>query len=194
MHTSPVQCGTRQPAFTLDVRKRCQGFTLVELVIVVTILGMIAAIAVPHVTTAGAKASAHALELTLTNVRKSIDVYFAEHGRFPGYVPANGVPSGIDFVKQLTLCSDRAGNTSAVCGGAFIFGPYLRAPFPKNPVNSLGTVHVKLNRAAADPAPGSVGWVAVLATGDFGILATDADLDAVGVVEPVGKVSVRVTQ
>jgi len=38
-----------------------------------------------------------------------------------------------------------------------------------------------------------VGWVAVLADGDFGVSATDAQLDRIGVVEPVGKASVRVS-
>jgi type II secretory pathway pseudopilin PulG len=166
---------------------------LVELVIVVTILGMVAAIAVPRVTKGGEKAAAHALEATLTNVRKAIDIYFAEHGRFPGNVPGTTATSGIDFVKQLTMYSDRQGNTNATYGGAFIFGPYLRAPFPKNPVNKLNTVHVKATRAAADPASGSAGWVAVLATGDFGILASDADLDEVGVIEPVKKLGLRIS-
>jgi prepilin-type N-terminal cleavage/methylation domain-containing protein len=170
------------------------AFTLVELVIVVTILGMVAAIAVPRMSTAGASASANALELTLTNIRKSIDVYFAEHGRFPGYVPATGAPSGPDFVRQLTMYSDRAGNTSATYGGGHIYGPYLRSPFARNPINQLDTVHVKPTRAAANPAPGSVGWVAVLGNGDFGILATDADLDKVGVIEAPQKIEVRVTE
>lgn len=173
---------------------RRSAFTLVELVIVVTIVGVVAAIAVPRVTSAGAKASAHALESTLTNVRKAIDVYFAEHGQFPGHAPGTTVPSGVDFVKQLTMYSDRTGNTHAAYGGQFIFGPYLRTPFPKNPANKLNTVHMKATRAAPDPASGSAGWVAVLATGDFGILATDADLDEVGVIEPVKKFSVRISQ
>jgi prepilin-type N-terminal cleavage/methylation domain-containing protein len=174
------------------IGRRRSAFTLVELVIVVTILGMVAAIAVPRVTTAGMRASANALELTLTNVRKAVDVYFAEHGRFPGYAPGTGAPSGTDFVNQLTMYSNRAGNTSATYGGGFVFGPYLRAPFPKNPANKLSTVHVKATRGAPDPASGSAGWVAVLATGDFGIHATDADLDDVGITEASKKLIVRV--
>jgi general secretion pathway protein G len=173
------------------VPKKHSAFTLVELVIVVTILGMVAAIAVPRVTKGTEKAAANALEATLSNVRKAIDVYFAEHGRFPGHVPGSTVASGPDFVKQITLYSDRLGNTSKNFGAPFVYGPYLRAPFPKSPVNDLNTVHVKANRAEADPAAG-VGWVAVLETGDFGVVATDAELDEVGVTEPVKKVGVRV--
>ncbi|MEK7731059.1 MAG: hypothetical protein AAB363_04305, partial [Planctomycetota bacterium] len=73
----------------------------------------------------------------------------------------------------------------------YVYGPYLRAPFPANLANNLATVHVKNTRSDPSPADGTVGWVAVLATGDFGVSATDAQLDKIGVVEPLGKTGAR---
>ena len=58
--------------------------------------------------------------------------------------------------------------------------PNLRPPFPTNPANGLKTVHVKAAPQDAAPAEGSVGWVAVLSHGYFGISASESDLDGVG--------------
>ena len=158
---------------------------------VVTIIGIIAAIAVPRMSNVTSRASANALEATLANVRKAIDCYYAEHNRYPGYAPANGLPSDDDFVKQLTMYSDSKGNTNATYGSPFLYGPYLRKPFPTNPTNDLDTVSVKATPADPSPAAGSVGWVAVLSHGYFGISATDADLDDIGIDEVVKKELVR---
>jgi general secretion pathway protein G len=158
---------------------------------VVTIIGVIAAIAVPRMSNVTARASAHALQATLTNVRKAIDCYYAEHGKYPGYTPGTTTPDGDDFVKQLTMYTDLSGASNATYGGSYIYGPYLRAPFPTNPTNHLTTVAVKATPADADPAEGSVGWVAVLSHGYFGISATDSDLDDIGIEEPEVKEKVR---
>ncbi|MGB2984556.1 MAG: prepilin-type N-terminal cleavage/methylation domain-containing protein [Phycisphaerae bacterium] len=164
---------------------RRAGFSLVELVVVVTIIGIVAAIAVPRMSTATTRASANALQATLANVRKAIDCYYAEHGQYPGHNPGTGVPNGEKFVQQLTMYTSSNGGPGATYGDPYSYGPYLRKPFPKNPTNNLDTVHVKATPADADPAEGSVGWVAVLSHGYFGISATDEDLDDIGVNEPV---------
>ncbi|MEK6797343.1 MAG: prepilin-type N-terminal cleavage/methylation domain-containing protein [Planctomycetota bacterium] len=177
-----------------QAERRLSAFTLVEMVMVVTIIGIIAAIAVPRISTVGTRASATALEATLANVRKAIDCYFAEHGKFPGYDPSTSVADGKYFVQQLTMYTDAAGKPNATAGSNFPFGPYLRAPFPHNPMNRLDTVHVRATRADPNPAGGSVGWVAVLSTGDFGVSATDPDLEKIGIVTPEGKSRVLATQ
>jgi type II secretory pathway pseudopilin PulG len=161
---------------------------------VVTIIGIIAAIAVPRVTSASNNAARNALDATLANVRKTIDTYYAEHDRFPGYDPANGSPNDDQFVKQLIMYSDAQGRTNAMPSAPYIFGPYLRAPFPVNPANKLRTVRVKADPTSPDPADGSVGWVAVLSTGDFGVSATDGQLDRIGVIEASKKLDVRAAQ
>ncbi|MFH1108347.1 MAG: prepilin-type N-terminal cleavage/methylation domain-containing protein [Planctomycetota bacterium] len=173
------------------LRSRHRAFTLVELVIVVTIIGIVAAIAVPRMSSTSTHATANAVQATLMSVRTAIDCFYAEHNKYPGYDPANDAPDGVNFVKQLTLYSDAAGQTNGTRSTVYKYGPYLRSPFPVNPANNLATVQVKRLRTDPDPADGSVGWVAVLADGDFGVSATDAQLDRIGLVEPLGKASVR---
>jgi general secretion pathway protein G len=167
------------------------AFTLVELVMVVTIIGIIAAIAVPRMSDATKRASGSALRATLTNVRKTIDCYYAEHGSYPGYIPGNSTPDENYFVNQLVAYTDLKGETSATYGYPYIYGPYLRAPFPTNPTNDLNTVHVKALPTDANPADGTVGWVAVQSTGAFGISATDSDLDIIDILDPARKSRVR---
>ncbi len=157
------------------------GFSLVELVMVVTIIGVVAAIAVPRMSNVANRAAENALQVTLTNVRKAIDLYFAEHDSYPGYDPGTSTPSDDEFVNQLLMYSNALGETQATRGSPFIFGPYLQSPFPTNPFNGLANVRVKATPADADPADGSVGWVAVLSHGFFGISATDAEFDRIGV-------------
>ena len=131
------------------------------------------------------------MQATLMNVRTAIECFYAEHNKYPGYDPANGSANGVHFVNQLTMYSNAQGQTAATRAAPFVYGPYLRKPFPVNLANSLDTVHVKPTRAAANPADGSVGWVAVLSTGDFGVSATDTQLEQIGVVEELGKAGAR---
>ncbi len=158
---------------------------------VVVIIGIVSAIAVPRMSSTASHASANALQGTLMNVRTAIECYFAEHNQFPGYDPSNGAPDGVQFVNQLTMYSDAKGNTSTARAAPFLYGPYLRKPFPSNQANNLATVHVKATRATPSPPDGSVGWVAVLATGDFGVSATDEQLENIGVSEDLGKAGAR---
>ena len=167
------------------------GFSLVELIVVVTIIGIIAAIAVPRFSTVTTRATSEALKATVAHVSKSSDCYYAEHDHYPGYDPGNGPPNGEKFVEQLTMYTSAAGVPSETYGSPHVYGPYLRKPFPANPFNLLSTVHVKAASNAPDPAEGSVGWVAVLSHGYFGVSASDADLDKVGVNGADEKASVR---
>jgi len=174
--------------------RRQGGFTLVELVIVVVIVGIIAAIAIPRFSRASSSARITYVQESISVVRRGIELYYAEHGRYPGYAPATGAPSGADFVRQLTRYSDEHGKTQETRSSVFIYGPYLRAPFPANPFNELRTVKVKKTPASPEPAKAAAGWVAVLSTGDFYLNAEQDDVSSLGVSaekasEIVGKLS-----
>lgn len=168
-----------------------RAFTLVELVMVVVIIGIVSAIAVPRMSRTATYASANAMQATLMNVRTAIECYFAEHNSYPGYDPSSGAADGDQFVKQLTMYSDSQGKTNTVHTTTYKYGPYLRKPFPVNLANNLDTVYVKEKRSDPSPGDGTVGWVAVLATGDFGVSATDAQLEKIGVTEDLGKAGAR---
>ncbi len=144
---------------------------------VVLIISIIAAIAVPRVSSAHRNAEGNAILATLANVRAAIDLYYAEHGRYPGYDPASGNPDDQAFIDQLTLFSDAAGNVSATPKGEFIFGPYLRRPFPTNPLNGLATVKVHKDAPDVSALTGKTGWIAGLAEGSFDINAQSTELE-----------------
>lgn len=173
------------------VKRSHRAFSLVEMVMVVTIIGIIAAIAVPRFSESSRRAAGNALLASVENVRTAIDCYYAEHGKYPGYTPGTNTPDGAQFVDQLTKFSNASGATSSGNGSGFVYGPYLRPPFPKNPTNQLATVFVKASPGDADPAAGSYGWVAVLSHGYFGVSATDASLEEIGVIDNIVKSATR---
>ena len=65
-------------------RRGQRGFTLIELIIVVTIIGILAGISVVQVRNAQRKAKEAALMDNLHNMRSAIDNFYADKQRFPG--------------------------------------------------------------------------------------------------------------
>lgn len=72
----PVPCPLRG-------RKGERGFTLIELIIVVTIIGILATIAVPAMRTAPIRAKEAALKENLFTLRSCIDQFHGDRTRYP---------------------------------------------------------------------------------------------------------------
>ena len=60
-----------------------KGFSLIELIVVVTIIGILASIALVNVRTAQRKARESALRANLFEMRKAIDNFYADKQRYP---------------------------------------------------------------------------------------------------------------
>ncbi len=63
--------------------RRSGGFTLIELIVVVAIIGILATIAVPAMRTAPQRAREAALKENLFTIRSCIDQFHADRGRYP---------------------------------------------------------------------------------------------------------------
>ena len=74
----------------LNNRLRQDGFTLVELLIVVIILAILAAIVVPQFASSTSDAEDSSLDTTLSNMRAAVDLYYQQHGEYPALNAATG--------------------------------------------------------------------------------------------------------
>jgi general secretion pathway protein G len=69
------------------------GFTLIEILIVVVILGILAAVVIPQFTNAADDASVASARTQLQTMRSQIELYRAQNGSYP---TANGANAGSD--------------------------------------------------------------------------------------------------
>ncbi len=127
---------------------RRPGFSLIELVIVVVIMGIIAAIAIPRLSRGTDGAAESALIGDLAVMRKAIDLYVTEH--------TGTLPTLAGFEAQMLAYTDPLGNANTTSGSGFIYGPYLRALPPLPLGTKKGATGVK-----GPPANGNgpYGWV-----------------------------------
>ncbi|MCH7752579.1 MAG: type II secretion system protein [Planctomycetes bacterium] len=124
------------------MNSRRNAFTLVELVVVIMILGILAAVAAPKLLNTSKVATDNGLRQTLSIVRDAIELYAAENG---GDLPpcANATTSLQDALK-----------------------PFIRGTFPKCPV---GTKDQDVTADTTDPlaADNVTGWMYNTSTGEF---------------------------
>lgn len=159
--------------------RRESGFTLVELIIVVVILGILAALAIPQFTTSTKDANESTLKGDLAVLRNAVNLYYHEHNQtWPGAVKTDGSGTAtggpdnpVALTEQLLEFTDRDGKVSATLDAAYPYGPYLGS-MPDNPLFASGATpdDVKVGTDAgalsADATP-ATGWLYSKITGKF---------------------------
>jgi general secretion pathway protein G len=123
-----------------------RGFTLVEILIVVVILGILAAIVIPQFTQASTEAKSNSLASDLQSLRSQIELYKVQHN--------DTAPAAATFITQMTQSSNISGVPSGSKqrnpGGpldGMDYGPYLER-VPINPFND--------KKDGVDPTQGSI--------------------------------------
>ena len=141
------------------------AFTLVEILIVVIILGILAAIVIPQFTEASNDARESALQSDLQTCRSQLELYKVQHlENYPQAIVGN---DSTKVIAQLTSRTNAAGVVGTDAAN-FPFGPYLQQ-FPGNSFVSDNTKAATLSFGTADPAPGdgTTGWYINTSTGKF---------------------------
>lgn len=124
------------------------GFTLIEMLIVVLLLGILAMVIIPQISVSTADANLNTLQANLGAMRNAIDLYYHQHNQvYPGVVGVDGSTATTNltaptaFLRQLTEFTDINGHCQVSRDATHIYGPYLKGTaLPTNPFNSLNTL------------------------------------------------------
>ncbi len=133
-------------------RTHKSGFTLVEILIVVIILGILAAIVIPQFTNASTSARVASLQGQLQTLRSQIQLFKLQHNDVLPDLVTNQW-------GQLMSTTNVAGTVDTTATGKY--GPYLES-LPANPLNS--------NTAVAAAFGAGVGWIYTNTGGQAGII------------------------
>jgi general secretion pathway protein G len=128
---------------------RRSGFTLVEILIVVIILGILAAIVIPQFTNASTSAKASAVTSQLQTLRSQVQLYKLQHN--------DAIPDLVGTQWTLLMGKTTAAGTIDAANGTY--GPYLET-IPKNPLNGNSNI-------AAAVGASDTGWVYDQTTGNI---------------------------
>src|SRR5438105_6133800 len=142
---------------------RKSGFTLVEILIVVIILGILAAIVIPQFTNASQDARKSNMASQVQTLKSQIELYKLQHLDKSPDITANW--------NAILFCSDANGTKSTdanpyLPSTTFPFGPYMQAQ-PVNPLTGVATT------VALGSPDATHGWTYQLSTGAIHGIAVD---------------------
>lgn len=145
------------------------GFTLIEMLIVIIVLGILAMIIVPQITVSTDDAKVSTLQSNLAGIRSAIEIYYVQHSNvYPGQRKNDGTASPdateaqTAFVEQLTQYTNSSGSVTTTKNTTFKYGPYIKlGQLPTNPFDEGNDVKANLttNITTARTADGSTAYM-----------------------------------
>ena len=136
-----------------------KAFSLVELIIVVAILGILAAVVIPTFKDNVKEAKESAAKDSLRILRNTIEYYAAQHSDIPpGYL--NGSIFAIWYLPfQFKTYTDINGNASETASERYCYGPYLK-DIPENPFNNQkGILIIQSTQTFSSLTTKTTGWL-----------------------------------
>jgi len=147
---------------TATRRHSHSGFTLIEILIVVVILGILSSIVIPQFTTASHQTREATLKDCLRYLRTQVQVYKAQHANVPPGFPDDDpgqAPDATTFVAQMTQYTDDSGHVNGGLSDVYRWGPYL-SEMPANPMTSTNGILVVEGPSMPAPNPSQpYGWI-----------------------------------
>lgn len=133
------------------------AFSLLELVIVIVIIGTLAAMAIPRMSGGSVAAAESALLADLKTMRTAIELYASDHG--------NRYPTSLTALARYTSAAGAMGSKKTAL---YQYGPYLREipPCPTGPhEGATGWAAIGNNPPTVEAGTASVGWLYHAASG-----------------------------
>lgn len=173
------------------------GFSLVEVLIVIIVVGILAAMAIPRFTSSSDQARETAMRSSLNSLQRAVELYRHEHeGVYPGAVShrtgspvATVAQAESAFVAQLERYSTRGGRTALIASGSFRYGPYLRQGLPVNPMNECSGITCDITETDVTKMQGNsadgTGWRFYVRTGR--IIPNDGTPVSIGLIDQLVK-------
>jgi len=153
-------------------KRLSRGFTLIEILIVVIILGILAAIVIPQFTNATTSSKTSGVQTTAQSLRGAVQLYYYQHN--------DTLPPAANFWTLMMTQTDAMGapyvSGSSVTGP---FGPYMQS-IPQNLLNT-STVVIDANVAPGSQTAATCGWEYDYnsGAGTGSVHGTDVDLKTV---------------
>jgi len=149
---------------------KARAFTLIEILVVVVLLGILAAVVIPSAAKSTTPAKDSALASDLQLLRRFILIYKSQHLEVgPGYPDGDTTqaPTEQAFIDQATMASNANGQTAPAGTAGFNRGPYI-SKIPVNPFNGKNTVEMLADgQAFPANADDSHGWIYKAATSEI---------------------------